>query len=64
MLTKYIRVFEVATYEKAVLIVDDVYAKILDGGTYRFWRNDTSIKIAKVDLRQLQLEISVLKKHC
>ena len=57
-LTKYIRAFEVAAYEKAVLIVDDVYAKTLDSGTYRFWRNDTSIKIAKADLRQLQLEIA------
>ncbi|WP_250435690.1 slipin family protein [Hanstruepera flava] len=57
-LSKYIRAFEVATYEKAVLLVDDVYTKTLDGGTYRFWRNDTTIKIAKADLRQLQLEIS------
>ncbi|WP_062053016.1 slipin family protein [Aquimarina longa] len=57
-LNKYIRTFEVAAYEKAVLIVDDVYNKILESGTYRFWRNDISIKIAKVDLRQLQLEIS------
>ncbi len=55
---KYVRVFEVAAYEKAVLLVDDVYVKTLVGGTYRFWRNDTSIKIAKVDLRQLQLEVS------
>lgn len=57
-LNKYIRVFEVAAYEKAVLIVDDVYAKTLGSGTYRFWRNDTTIKIAKADLRQLQLEIA------
>ncbi|TPN86961.1 slipin family protein [Aquimarina algicola] len=57
-LIKHIRAFEVAAYEKAVLIVDDVYAKILESGTYRFWRNDTSIKIAKADLRQLQLEIT------
>ena len=57
-LSKYIRLFEVATYEKAILLVDDVYTKILTGGTYRFWRNDTSIKIAKVDTRQLQLEIA------
>lgn len=57
-LSKYIRAFEVATYEKAVLLVDDMYTKTLDGGTYRFWRNDTTIKIAKADLRQLQLEIS------
>ncbi len=57
-LSKYIRTFEVAPYEKAVLIIDDVYEKTLEAGTYRFWRNDTSIKIAKADLRQLQLEIA------
>ncbi|APG64653.1 peptidase [Tenacibaculum todarodis] len=57
-LSKYIRVFEVAAYEKAVLLVDDVYTKTLTGGTYRFWRNDTTIKIAKADMRQLQLEIA------
>ncbi|GAA3510157.1 slipin family protein [Aquimarina addita] len=57
-LTKYIRVFEVTAYEKAVLIVDDVYIKTLESGSYRFWRNDTSITIAKVDVRQLQLEIA------
>ena len=57
-LAKYIRAFEVASHEKAVLLVDDVYTKTLEGGIYRFWRNETSIKIAKVDLRQLQLEIA------
>ncbi|WP_317194697.1 slipin family protein [Aequorivita echinoideorum] len=57
-LSKYIRVFEVAAFEKAVFIVDDVYVKTLESGTYRFWRNDTTIKIAKVDLRQLQFEVA------
>ncbi|MDC8005434.1 slipin family protein [Aureisphaera galaxeae] len=57
-LAKHVRIFEVAAYEKAVLLVDDEYVKTLTGGTYRFWRNDTSIKIAKVDLRQLQLEVA------
>jgi len=57
-LKKYVRTFEVATYEKAILLVDDVYTKTLEGGTYRFWKNDTTIKIAKADLRQLQLEVS------
>ncbi|CAL2082649.1 slipin family protein [Tenacibaculum sp. 190524A02b] len=55
---KYIKQFEVTAYEKAVLLVDDVHTKTLTGGTYRFWRNNTSIKIAKVDTRRLQLEIS------
>jgi regulator of protease activity HflC (stomatin/prohibitin superfamily) len=57
-LAKYIKVFEVAAYEKAVLLVNDEYVKTLKGGTYRYWRNDTTIKIAKADMRQLQLEIS------
>ena len=57
-LNKYIRLFEVATYEKAILLVDDVHTKTLNGGTYRFWKNDTTVKIAKVDTRQLQLEIA------
>ena len=52
---KYIRLFEVAAYEKAVLLIDDVYTKTLTGVTYRFWKNDTTIKIAKADMRQLQL---------
>ncbi|WP_299158285.1 slipin family protein [uncultured Tenacibaculum sp.] len=57
-LSKYIRIFEVTTYEKSLLLVDDVYTKTLTGGTYRFWKNDTTIKIAKTDMRQLQLEIT------
>lgn len=57
-LSKYIRVFEVAAFEKAIFIVDDVFVKILESGTYRFWRNDTTIKIIKTDLRMLQLDVA------
>ncbi len=57
-MNKYIRLFEVAAFEKAILLIDDVYTKTLTGGTYRFWKNDTTIKIAKADMRQLQLEIA------
>jgi len=57
-LSKYIRTFEVAAFEKAILLVDDIYARTLSGGTYRFWKNDTTIKIAKVDMRQLQMEVA------
>ncbi len=57
-LSQYIRLFEVAAYERAVMLVDDVYVKTLESGTYRFWRNEASIKFAKVDMRQLQLEIA------
>lgn len=57
-LSKYIRVFEVAAYEKAIMIVNDTYIKTLEHGTYHFWKNDKTIKIVKADLRQLQLEIA------
>ena len=57
-LRAYVRTLEVAAYEKAVLLVDDVYVKTMDSGTYHFWKNDISIKIARADMRQLQLEIS------
>ena len=57
-LAKYIRIFEVAAYEKAILLVNDVYTKTLEGGTYKFWRNEMTVKIVNADLRQLQLEIA------
>jgi hypothetical protein len=57
-LSQHIRSYEVAAYEKAILMVDDVYSKTLTAGTYRFWRNNTSIKMIKADMRQLQLEIA------
>ena len=57
-LRPYIRIFEVAAYEEAVLLADDVYVKMLKGGTYHFWKNNTTIKVDKVDMRQLHLEIS------
>ena len=57
-LAQYIRTFEVAAFEKAIMIVNDALVKILDHGTYHFWKNDITIKIAKADMRQLQLEIA------
>ncbi len=57
-ISQYVRTFEVAAFEQAVLLVNDVFVKILGSGTYRFWRNQTTIKIAKVDMRQLQMEVA------
>jgi regulator of protease activity HflC (stomatin/prohibitin superfamily) len=57
-LVKYLRVFEVAAHESGLLMVDDVYVKSLKSGIYRFWMNDISLKVLKVDLRQLQMELA------
>lgn len=57
-LRQYIRVFEVAAYERAIMIINDKFANILEHGTYHFWKNEQSIKIVKADMRQLQLEVA------
>jgi len=57
-LARYIRIFEVESYEKGLLIIDGEYTKTLDAGTYRFWNNDTKVKVLKVDLRQMQMELA------
>jgi regulator of protease activity HflC (stomatin/prohibitin superfamily) len=57
-LARYIRIFEVESCEKALLIINGVFAKTLKGGTYRFWNNEIKIKLLKADLRQLQMELA------
>lgn len=57
-LRPFIRVYEVAAYEKAIMMVNDTFVKILEHGIYYFWNNEQTIKIMKADLRQLQLEIA------
>lgn len=54
----FIRVFVVEAYEKGVLLIDGKFQRILETGVYYFWKNPTGISVPKVDLRNLQLEIS------
>ncbi len=54
----YIRVFEVLPYERGVLFVDGKFERVLESGTYFFWKNATPISVQKADLRQLQLEVT------
>ena len=55
---QYVRTFDVGATEKGVLIVEDKFDRVLESGVYRFWKNDTSIKFAKTDMRTLQMEVS------
>ena len=57
-LSAYIRTYMVESYEKGLSIVDGKFVRILEGGTYYWWRNNISIQVVKTDMRQLQLEIS------
>lgn len=49
---------EVAEYEKARLYFDQKFIRILDAGTYYFWKNGTSIDTGFVDTRLTQMDIT------
>lgn len=54
----YVRMYEVQNFEKAILLVDGKFSKVLEPGTYYWWKNSITINVARVDMRQLQLEIN------
>ena len=57
-LVPYVRVCKIDSFENGVLFVDNKVEKILGPGEYYFWKNARDVAVSKVDLRQLQLEIS------
>jgi regulator of protease activity HflC (stomatin/prohibitin superfamily) len=57
-LVPYIRVCKVHSFERAILFVDNKVNRVFEPGEYYFWKNAKEVSISKVDLRQLQLEIS------
>ncbi len=58
VMANYIRIIEVAPFEKAVLFIDGNYVKSLEPGSYYFWRNNIKVHVVKSDMRKQQLEIS------
>lgn len=57
-LVPYVRSVTVEPFQKGLLYIDGKYEKTIETGEYYFWKNATKIHVAKVDLRQQQLEIS------
>lgn len=57
-LVPYVRICKIESFEKGVLFVDNKVEKILGPGEYYFWKNAKEVSVSKVDLRQLQVEIS------
>lgn len=54
----FVRSSDVQSYEKALLFVDGKYVQVLDPGVYYWWKNSIAIHVAKVDIRQQQMEIN------
>lgn len=57
-LSAYVRSYKVESYEKALLFVDGQPKGELQPGVYYWWKNATTIHVAKVDTRQQQIEIN------
>lgn len=57
-LRTYIRRFNVASYEKGLLLVNGTFVKEVTAGAYYFWSNAVAVEIKTIDTRQQQLEIS------
>jgi len=57
----YVRVYVVESFEKGILYIDGKFEKVLQSGSYYFWKNAVAISVTKADLRQLQMEICGLE---
>lgn len=53
----YIRI-DVAEYQKARLYFNQKFQKILEAGTYYFWRNSVKVDVGFVDTRLTQMDIT------
>ena len=58
LVAPYVRNVSVENYEKAVLFVDGKFDKVLNSGVYYWWKNNIAVHIARVDMRQQQLEVN------
>src|SRR5215213_823738 len=58
LVAPYVRSYEVQSYEKALLFVDGKYVRMLEPGMYYWWKNSIVIHVAKVDIRQQQMEVN------
>ena len=56
--TSYYYKVEVEEYQKGVIYFNRKLAKVLDAGTYYFWRGSTRVDVEYVDTRILQMDVT------
>ncbi|RXZ79909.1 slipin family protein [Paenibacillaceae bacterium] len=57
-LAAHCQVVDVASYETGMLFVDHVMQRELSPGRYYFWKGPSRVAVYKVDLRQLQIDLT------
>ena len=55
--TLYVKI-EVEEYHKALLYFNQRFVKVLDAGTYYYWRNSVKISVKHIDTRLTQMDIT------
>jgi regulator of protease activity HflC (stomatin/prohibitin superfamily) len=58
LLAPYVHIHILEPHEKGLLFFNGAFQKILDPGTYYFWNGATSAAVQKIDMRQLQLDMT------
>lgn len=53
----YVRQYKIEPSEKGLLFVDGTFEKVLEAGTYYWWKNATTIVVTKADIRLTTMEI-------
>lgn len=53
----YVRQYKIEPSERGLLFVDGTFAKVLEAGTYYWWKNATTIAVTKADMRLTKMEI-------
>ncbi|MGJ1205440.1 slipin family protein [Sphingobacterium lactis] len=54
----YVRQYKIEPSEKGLLFVDGAFEKVLEAGTYYWWKNATTIAVTKADIRLTTMEIA------
>lgn len=58
LVAPYVRSVSIENYERAVLFIDGKHERLLESGVYYWWKNIVAVNVARVDMRQQQLEIN------
>jgi len=58
VVSKFVRIILVEDFEKGLLLINGKFDRLLEAGTFYFWKNSITLKVIKVDLRSRQMEIS------
>ncbi|MEK6451370.1 MULTISPECIES: slipin family protein [unclassified Myroides] len=55
---QFIRKVVVSANERALLVINGKFERILEAGEYRFWNNDSIIETQYIDIRQQNMEMN------